>query len=122
MRKTLSDAKWKKLKSRLPGGLAARAQRNEVAYRTFVEDVLWVVENNVVWHALRPDRGDWHTVYVRFLRWSDKGVWEQVADILGPRSPLAIALIQRVGEHREFRERSANPIRQGPQTRKVSYS
>lgn len=117
--RNLSDAKWKRLKSRLPGGLLTRAQRNEASYRDFVEDVLWVVEHNVVWHALRPERGDWHTVYVRFLRWSDKGVWEQVAEILGPHHPLGIALIQRVGEHREFRERSANPMGQASQSRKA---
>lgn len=108
MRSNLSDATWKRVLSRLPGNVASRARRNEGDYRIFVEEVLWVAEKNVVWHALKSQSGTWRNVYVRFLRWSDKGIWDDVAEAIGLDCSMSMALVRRVAENREYRERCTN--------------
>lgn len=39
----------------------------------FLNAVLYAVENGGKWRALPKEFGNWHTVYVRFNRWSKNG-------------------------------------------------
>ncbi|MCX4355956.1 MAG: transposase [Oscillospiraceae bacterium] len=38
----------------------------------FVCAMLYIIENGCKWRALPKEFGDWHTIYVRFNRWSKK--------------------------------------------------
>ena len=40
---------------------------------SFLNAVLYVVENGGKWRALPSEFGNWHTAYVRFNRWSKNG-------------------------------------------------
>ncbi|HIE0125131.1 transposase [Stenotrophomonas maltophilia] len=104
----LTDLQWSQLLARLPGRVGTRARGNPCHYRRFVEQVLWVVDQDVVWHELQPDRGSWRSVYVRFLRWSDGGIWPTVIEVLSDAPPLMEALQARIEEHRSYRDRCAN--------------
>lgn len=46
--------------------------------RRFVEAVLWVAQTNAFWSDLPREYGPWHSIYVRFVRWSQDGVWDEV--------------------------------------------
>ena len=77
-RSVLTDAQWERLSPLLPGqaqspGTTARDTR------LFVEAVLWRARCGVSWRDLPAERfGPWHTVYARFRRWCQAGVWAQV--------------------------------------------
>lgn len=76
-RTLLTDEMWEDLSPLLPGqawscGVTAADTRG------FVEAVLWLGRTGAPWRDLPAHLGQWHRVYVRFARWRDKGVWEQV--------------------------------------------
>lgn len=50
----------------------------EVDNLTFVNGLLYIIENGCKWRAIPKEYGNWHTIYVRFNRWSKNGVIERL--------------------------------------------
>jgi putative transposase len=47
----------------------------EAKVRRFVEAVLWLTRTGSPWRALPKAYGRWNSVYKRFARWDERGVW-----------------------------------------------
>jgi putative transposase len=74
-RHELSDAEWKRIAALLPVRTGPSAKRGD---RSFVNAVIWRVRTGVPWRDLPARFGPWKTIYNRFVRWADRGVWESV--------------------------------------------
>jgi transposase len=77
----LTEAEWCLLKDLLPPerGRKARPAHDN---RTIVNGILWRIRTGAPWRDLPEKYGKWMTVYQRFRRWSEVGVWEAAATAL----------------------------------------
>ena len=71
----LRDDQWLRIAPMLHGKAGDRG-RTGVDNRLFVEAVLWMARTGSPWRDLHPGFGPWNTVFRRFSRWADKGVWQ----------------------------------------------
>ena len=74
----LTEAEWRLLKDLLP---PERGRKNRPASdnRPIVNGILWRIRTGTPWRDVPEKYGKWSTVYQRFRRWSQAGVWEAVA-------------------------------------------
>ena len=77
----LSNAQWERICDLLPGK-AGDPGRTAADNRQFVNAVLWVLRSGARWSDLPERYGKYKSVHKRFIRWADKGVWEQIFAVL----------------------------------------
>ena len=80
-RLVLSDAHWDRMSGLIIGRPDQKGStgRNN---RMFVEGVLWIVRTGSPWRDLPEAFGEWNSVFRRFSRWSQKGVWQRIFEAL----------------------------------------
>ncbi|GAB2710852.1 IS5 family transposase [Halomonas garicola] len=88
----LRDDQWERIEHLLPGkasdcGVTAKDNR------LFVEAVLWIARTGAPWRDLPESFGRWHTVYMRYNRWSRKGVWQRIFDTVADDPDLEQLMI-----------------------------
>lgn len=76
-RSSLRNEQWAKIEPILPGKVSDPG-RSAADNRLFVEAVVYVARTGVPWRDLPPRFGAWNSIYKRFSRWSELGVWERV--------------------------------------------
>jgi transposase len=79
--------------------------------RRFLEAVLWITRTGLPWRDLPESFGHWHRVYVRYNRWSHKGVWKRVFDVVAHDQDLEHLFIDgsivRVHQHGASKKRNS---------------
>jgi transposase len=82
-RKNLRDDQWERIANLLPGKPGDRG-RYAADNRLFVEAVLWMARSGAPWRDLPEEFRPWNSVYKRFARWQERGVWQRVfAELAG---------------------------------------
>src|SRR5688572_24449503 len=80
-RHELTDAEWERLAPLLPPQRPATG-RPAKDHRTVLNGILWVLRTGAPWRDLPERYGPWQTVYSRFRRWRDAGIWERALGAL----------------------------------------
>ena len=73
----LTDQQWTKIRDFLRDDPNAYVG-NEADCRRFVEAVKWMSRSGAQWRLLPVEHGNWNSVYKRFVRWCQAGVWERM--------------------------------------------
>jgi len=77
MSTTITEAQWARIYEFLkscPGVYAGEEDK----CRLFIEGVHWIARSGAQWRFLPAQYGNWNSVYKRFARWDDKGIWTQL--------------------------------------------
>ena len=88
------DDQWERLYAMLrafPGIYVGQ----EPATRRFVAAVLWMARAGCAWRLVPDAVGSWNSVYKRFARWQEKGVWQALMDQLAADGDLEWVMLDR---------------------------
>lgn len=91
-RNLLNDEQWQRIAPLLPGKKGDPGRTGE-DNRQFVEAILWLVRAGAPWRDLPPQFGKWSSVWKRFRRWAQKGVFERIFTELSKDLDFEYALI-----------------------------
>lgn len=77
----LSDVEWRIIEGLLP---AERGRKSRPAHdnRRFLNGMLHVLRVGCPWRDMHERYGKWNSVYVRFRRWAEHGVWDALLETL----------------------------------------
>lgn len=70
----LRDNEWEAIREYLKGNTEVYVGDEEEC-RTFIEGVMWVLRSGAAWRLLPSEYGKWNSVYKRFARWAERGIW-----------------------------------------------
>jgi len=73
-RVVLTDEQWVTIWTFLAAHPRVYVGRPE-ACRRFLNAVLWVLRSGAQWRLLPVEWGRWNSVFKRFSRWAERGVW-----------------------------------------------
>jgi hypothetical protein len=83
----LTDDQWARVSPLLPPQRPPIGRPPE-DHRTILAGMLWIVRTGAAWRELPSTFGPWPTVYSRFRRWRQAGLWQRILDTLGS-TPLS---------------------------------
>ncbi len=88
----LSDRSWALIEPLVPGtardpGVTAKDTR------LFLEAVLWRVRVGSPWRDLPPGFGEWNSVFRRFRRWAERGVFQRIFEAVSGDPDFEYVLI-----------------------------
>lgn len=76
-RHELTDKQWAKLEPLVPAEKPPIGKPNR-PHRTVLNGILWRIRTGAPWRDLPERYGPWRTVYSRFRRWQQAGIWDRV--------------------------------------------
>lgn len=74
-RHELSDPQWQQIQGLVPVTPGPRSKRGD---RDFLNAVMWRLKTGSPWRDIPERYGPWKTIYNRFARWAERGVWEDI--------------------------------------------
>ena len=82
----LSDEQWEKIQPLLPTDVRGKERVDD---RRVISGILHVLKSGCRWCDCPPEYGPPTTIYNRFARWAQRGVWEHLFQELADRGRSA---------------------------------
>jgi transposase len=78
----LTDEQWARIEPHLPTDVRGKPRVDD---RRVISGILHVLKIGCRWVDLPPEYGPSTTIYNRFVRWAERGVWEELFSALSGR-------------------------------------
>lgn len=78
----LSDDQWRQIEPHLPTDVRGKERADD---RRVISGILHVLRSGCRWKDCPPEYGPPTTIYNRFVRWAERGVWERLFRELATR-------------------------------------
>lgn len=95
-RLVLSDAAWDRIAPLIIGRPDQKGSTGR-GNRMLVEGLLWIVSTGSPWRNLPDVFVDWNNVFLRFSRWSQKGVWRWIFEAMSDDPDFEYLIVDRSG-------------------------
>ena len=82
----ISKKQFEKIKKFMP----IERKPAKIPNQQFLNALLYIIENGCKWRALPKKYGNWHTIYVKFNRWSKNGTIQRIFDELQKQNIINI--------------------------------
>ena len=90
----LTDKEWQRIEPLCPSGKGKKGHPTDT--RRFIDAVLYRLCVGLPWRDLPSFYSNWHTVYVRYMDWCRRGIWQGIFEVLAARPSLAtVSLVLR---------------------------
>ncbi len=88
----ISDRSWAAIEPLVPGTVRDRGVTAKNT-RLFLEAVLWRVRVGGPWRDLPPGFGAWNSIFRRFRRWAQRGVFQRIFEAVSGDPDFEYVLI-----------------------------
>ena len=78
----LDDNQWQQIEPHLPTDVRGKERADD---RRVISGILHVLRSGCRWKDCPPEYGPHTTIYNRFVRWAERGVWEKLFRELAAR-------------------------------------
>lgn len=76
-RHELTNEQWERLAPLLPP-VKPKVGRPNLDHRQILNGIRWRLRTGAPWRDLPERYGNWKTVYSRFRRWQQQGIWDRI--------------------------------------------
>lgn len=81
-RHNLTNWEWNSIRFFLPAERPRKAGRPWNAHRQVINGILWVLCTGSSWKDMPAEFGNFKTIYNRFRRWTQEGLWDRIVEKL----------------------------------------
>ena len=78
----LSDEQWRQIEPHLPTDVRGKPREDD---RRVISGIVHVLKTGCRWKDCPPEYGPPTTIYNRFTRWAERGIWERLFRALAVR-------------------------------------
>ena len=74
----MSDEEWEQVKDLLPTDKLEKQGRPPKENQLMLNAILWIAKSGAAWRDLPERYGPWQTVYTKFKKWEESGIFEKI--------------------------------------------
>jgi transposase len=111
----LSDGQWSSIQPLLPTDVRGKARVDD---RRVISGIVFVIKSGCRWCDCPPEYGPAKTIYNRFVRWAERGVWERLFRELATRGRATD--VQMIDATHVKAHRSASGAKRGSRAKRLA--
>lgn len=78
----ITNEEWERMEEMFPAERTGKKGRPAKNNRNMLNGMLWIARSGAQWRELPERYGPWQTVYSRFRKWQEIGIWENIFHML----------------------------------------